>query len=76
MVWIRMPRLQRTQAFSKMLRFAQPLLWALRITHNSNAGESGAEVILRLEEVSEVALDITIVLANNNVESIFYQSGA
>jgi hypothetical protein len=45
------------------------------ITHNSNAVKNDAEVILRLDEASEVALDITIVLANDNVESIFYYSG-
>jgi hypothetical protein len=35
--------------------FAQPLLWAFGITHNSNAEKNEAEVILRLDEASEVA---------------------
>jgi hypothetical protein len=45
------------------------------ISHNSRAGKNGAEVILRLDEPSNVALDITIVLGNESGESIFYYSG-
>jgi hypothetical protein len=45
------------------------------ISHNSRAGKNGAEMILRLDEPSDVALDITIVLANESGESMFYYSG-
>jgi hypothetical protein len=45
------------------------------ITHNSRAGKNGAEVILRLDDPSNLALDITIVLGNGSGESIFYYSG-
>jgi hypothetical protein len=46
------------------------------ITHNSRATKTGAEVILHLDKPSDVALDITIVLENNESgQSIFYYSG-
>jgi hypothetical protein len=45
------------------------------ISHNSNVGKNGAEITLRLDVPSNVALDITIVLGNGWGESIFYYSG-
>jgi hypothetical protein len=45
------------------------------ISHNSRASKNGAEIILRLDEPSDVALDITIVLENEYGGSIFYYSG-
>jgi hypothetical protein len=45
------------------------------ITHNSRAGKNGAEITLRLDEPSDLVLDITIVLENVSGSSIFYYSG-
>jgi hypothetical protein len=45
------------------------------ISHNSRASKSGAEIILRLDEPSDVTLDITVVLENDSGGSIFYYSG-
>jgi hypothetical protein len=44
------------------------------ITHNSNAVKNEAEVILRLDEASEVSLDITVVILLDSAESIYYYS--
>jgi hypothetical protein len=45
------------------------------ITHTSNAVKNEARVILRLDEPSEVSLDITVVILLDSAESIYYYSG-
>jgi hypothetical protein len=45
------------------------------ITHNSGTEKNGAEITLRLDESSDVSLDITVVLENGSGGSKFYYSG-
>lgn len=45
------------------------------ITHTNNNRKRDAEIILRLDETTAATLDITLVLANNVDESIYYYSG-